>query len=263
MSTIVHSTVEDRPLTESELLGISHLLLLGGLDTVTATLDCMVVYLATHPEQRKQLVDDPSLIPAAIEELLRWLTPVMMIPRSIKQDCEMEGVQLQAGDSVMLAIGAANGDRSEFPDPSVDFERNPNRHVAFGGSNHSLSRSAFGPFGVAGHPRRTAPADPRLPDPRRRGHPFLPGDPTSGSPSARVRSRLKRPGDPAPPRESSRSRPPSRPLLPRPLHPRVLSRSSAVVRSARAARRPARTPLQQRGLRRGPSRVRSCRPRRT
>lgn len=137
MSRIVHSSIDGRPLTEAELLGISHLLLLGGLDTVTATLDCMVVYLASHPEQRKVLVEDPSKLPAAIEELLRWLTPVMMIPRAIKQDVEMEGVQLLAGDSVMLAIGAANGDESEFPDPSVDFDRNPNRHVAFGGSNHS------------------------------------------------------------------------------------------------------------------------------
>jgi cytochrome P450 len=137
LSRIVHSTIDDQPLNEAELLGISHLLLLGGLDTVTATLDCMVAFLATHADHRRQLVDDPSIIPAAIDELLRWLTPVMVIPRSIKEDVEMGGVQLQAGDDVMLAIGAANMDESEFPDPEVDFHRQPNRHVAFGGSNHS------------------------------------------------------------------------------------------------------------------------------
>jgi cytochrome P450 len=137
LSRIVHSTIDDQPLNEAELLGISHLLLLGGLDTVTATLDCMVAFLATHADHRHQLVDDPSIIPAAIDELLRWLTPVMVIPRSIKEDVEMGGVQLQAGDDVMLAIGAANMDESEFPDPEVDFHRQPNRHVAFGGSNHS------------------------------------------------------------------------------------------------------------------------------
>jgi cytochrome P450 len=137
LSRIVHSTIDDQPLNEAELLGISHLLLLGGLDTVTATLDCMVAFLATHADHRHQLVDDPSIIPAAIDELLRWLTPVMVIPRSIKEDVEMCGVQLQAGDDVMLAIGAANMDESEFPDPEVDFHRQPNRHVAFGGSNHS------------------------------------------------------------------------------------------------------------------------------
>ena len=89
----------------------------------------MVTFLATHPEHRHQIVNDPSIIPAAVEELLRWLTPVMAIPRSVKADVEIGGVQLQAGDAVMLAIGAANDDESEFPDPDVDFLRDPNRHV--------------------------------------------------------------------------------------------------------------------------------------
>lgn len=137
LSRIVHSTIDGRELTEAELLGISHLLLLGGLDTVTATLDCMVAYLADHPDQRQRLVEDPTLIPAAVEELLRWLTPVMAIPRSIKEDVTMAGVELKAGDGVVLVIGAANDDESEFADPEVDFGRQPNRHVAFGGSNHS------------------------------------------------------------------------------------------------------------------------------
>lgn len=137
LSRIVHSTVDGRELTEAELLGISHLLLLGGLDTVTATLDCMVAYLAGHPEQRRRLVEDPSLIPTAVEELLRWLTPVMAIPRSIKEDVTMAGVELQAGDGVMLVLGAGNEDETEFTDPAVDLARHPNRHLAFGGSNHS------------------------------------------------------------------------------------------------------------------------------
>ncbi len=137
LSRIVNSTIDGRALTETELLGISHLLLLGGLDTVTATLDCMVAFLAGHSEHRRQLVDDPALVPAAVEELLRWLTPVMAIPRSVKQDVTIGGVELKAGDGVMLAIGAANDDESEFADPDVDFGRHPNRHVAFGGSNHS------------------------------------------------------------------------------------------------------------------------------
>jgi cytochrome P450 len=137
LSRIVHSTIDGRELTEAELLGISHLLLLGGLDTVTATLDCMVAYLALHPEQRQRIVEDPSVIPAAVEELLRWLTPVMAIPRSIKEDFTMGDVELKAGDGVMLVLGAANDDESEFADPGVDLGRHPNRHVAFGGSNHS------------------------------------------------------------------------------------------------------------------------------
>lgn len=136
LSNIVHAEVDGEPLSETELLGISHLLLLGGLDTVTATLDCMVAFLATHPDHRKQLVDDPSLIPAAVEELLRWLSPVMVVPRTALEDISLHDVDIKAGDGVTLVIGAANGDEAEFGDPEVDFLREPNKHVAFGGGHH-------------------------------------------------------------------------------------------------------------------------------
>ncbi len=136
LSAIVHATVDGEPLDEAELLGISHLLLLGGLDTVTATLDCMVAFLATHDEHRRRVVDDPASIPAVVEELLRGLTPVMVVPRTVKDAMELCGVQLHAGDAAMLVLGAANGDESEFADPDVDLDRDPNRHLAFGGGHH-------------------------------------------------------------------------------------------------------------------------------
>jgi cytochrome P450 len=135
-SHLVHGTIDGEPLTEAELLGIAHLMLLGGLDTVTATLDCMITYLARHPDRRRQLVDDPSLIPAAVEELLRWETPVMLVLRTVKQDVELGGVHLKAGSHVSLVLGAANQDEAEFGDEAVVFERDPNKHVAFGGSHH-------------------------------------------------------------------------------------------------------------------------------
>jgi len=137
LSTVVHGEVDGRPLTHAELLGTTHLLLLGGLDTVTATLDCMIVYLAQHPERRQALLNDGALVPGAVEELLRHQTPVMMVPRKIVQDCEMAGVRLQAGDGATLLIGAANADRDEFEDASeVRFDRPTNRHLAFGGGAH-------------------------------------------------------------------------------------------------------------------------------
>ncbi|MBV8305712.1 MAG: cytochrome P450 [Acidimicrobiia bacterium] len=136
LSQIVHGEVAGRELTETELLGIAHLLLLGGLDTVTATLDCMVVFLANNPDFRRQLVEDPSRIPGAIEELLRWETPVMVLPRQVAQPFELGGVQLEAGDNVTLVLGAANLDDEEFGDASVRLGRDPNRHVAFGGGHH-------------------------------------------------------------------------------------------------------------------------------
>jgi cytochrome P450 len=136
LSKIVHATIDGRHLDEAELLGISHLLLLGGLDTVTATLDCMVAHLATHPEQRQRLVEDPGLVPRAIEELLRWLTPVMVIPRAAAEDVTIRGVDIKKGDSVTLVLGAANDDEAEFDAGVVDLDREPNKHLAFGGGHH-------------------------------------------------------------------------------------------------------------------------------
>jgi cytochrome P450 len=129
--------VDGRPLTREEQLGICHLLLLGGLDTVTATLDCMVLHLAREPERRAALAADPSLVAPAVEELLRYETPVTMVIRVLKQDCEIGGVQLHAGDHATLLIGAGNCDPNEFAEAEMaDFAREANRHLAFGGGPH-------------------------------------------------------------------------------------------------------------------------------
>ena len=121
LSQIVQWKIDGEPLSERELLGMSHLLLIGGLDTVTATLDCMIAFLATHPDHRREIVEHPDRIPAAVEEMLRWLTPVMVVPRAIAQDVELGGVQLKAGDSVQLVLGSANDDENEFGPSEVDF----------------------------------------------------------------------------------------------------------------------------------------------
>jgi cytochrome P450 len=67
---------------------------------------------------------------------MRWETPVTVLPRAVKQDIEMSGVQLRAGDRITLVLGAANLDDEEFADTGVDFGRDPNRHVSFGSGNH-------------------------------------------------------------------------------------------------------------------------------
>lgn len=137
LTRVVNGEVDGRPLTHAEQLGICHLLLLGGLDTVTATLDCMITYLALHPDRRQAVVDNPELMNPAIEEMLRQQTPVMMIPRIIAQDCELGGVKMSAGDSATLMIGAANVDEAEFADSGeVLLDRESNRHLAFGGGPH-------------------------------------------------------------------------------------------------------------------------------
>jgi cytochrome P450 len=97
----------------------------------------MVVHLAREPERRAALAADPSLVAPAVEELLRFETPVTMVIRVLKQDCEMGGVQLHTGDHAILLIGAGNCDPDEFERAeSADFGRESNRHLAFGGGPH-------------------------------------------------------------------------------------------------------------------------------
>jgi cytochrome P450 len=137
LTRIAHGSVNGRPFTRDEQLGICHLQLLAGLDTVTATLDCMVAYLAQHPDRRRALIADPALVDKAVEELLRSETPVQVVPRVVAQDFEFRGQQLKAGDHAVLVIGAADTDPSEFDAPTeVTFDRPANRHLAFGGGPH-------------------------------------------------------------------------------------------------------------------------------
>jgi cytochrome P450 len=136
-SRMVNGEVDGRPLTHAELLGACHLLLLAGLDTVTATLDCMIVYLAQHPDRRDALVANPELVSPAVEDLLRHQTPVQMVPRLIAQEFTAGGCTVKAGDTATLMIGAANVDVDQFDSATeVLFDREANRHLAFGGGAH-------------------------------------------------------------------------------------------------------------------------------
>jgi cytochrome P450 len=137
MSSIVHGEIEGEKLSREEILDICFLLLLAGLDTVTATLGCNIAYLAANPEQRRRIVRRPELIPGAVEELLRWETPVTGVPRVVKSDVTLGGVEIRQGEVVTLLLGAANTDESHFSEADrVDFERERNIHTAFGVGVH-------------------------------------------------------------------------------------------------------------------------------
>ncbi|MGO9928497.1 MAG: cytochrome P450 [Mycobacterium sp.] len=137
LSALIAADVAGKPLTREEILDICFLFLIAGLDTVTDSLDCFFVYLARHPDHRHQLVEQPDILPSAIEELLRWETPVPGVARVAMQDVEVGGCPISKGERVSPLLGAANTDPTEFPDPDVvDFQRNPNRHRAFGGGPH-------------------------------------------------------------------------------------------------------------------------------
>jgi len=137
ISRFLDTEVEGERLTREEILDICFLFLIAGLDTVTATLDCMFSFFVEHPEHRREIVDDPSLIPAAVEELLRWETPVMTVVRVAMEDTEIGGCPVREGDHVMAMLSSANLDNAEFDDGDVvRFDREANRHIAFGVGVH-------------------------------------------------------------------------------------------------------------------------------
>jgi cytochrome P450 len=137
LSKFLVTEIEGDRLTREEILDISFLFLIAGLDTVTASLDCMFSFLARHPDHRRQIVTQPDLIPAAVEELLRFETPVIGVPRKAVMDFSLGGCPVQAGQQVTVLLGSGNTDDVEFGDGDVvRFDRDPNRHMAFGGGIH-------------------------------------------------------------------------------------------------------------------------------
>lgn len=137
LSTFLDAEIDGHRLSREDILDICFLFLIAGLDTVTASLDCIFAYLAQHPGHRRQIVEDPGLIPHAIEELLRWETPVMGVARAATEDTELAGCPIRQGEMVMVMLGSANTDEAEFGDADeVRFDRDVNRHLAFGGGIH-------------------------------------------------------------------------------------------------------------------------------
>lgn len=124
-------------LTDDELLGLSFLFVLAGLDTVTSALSTSFAVLATRPALREQIVADPGIIPSAVEELLRVEGPVVTLPRVATQDVQIAGHTIPADSMVGISVATANRDPAEHADPNaIDFERKQ-KHYAFGGGPHA------------------------------------------------------------------------------------------------------------------------------
>jgi cytochrome P450 family 142 subfamily A polypeptide 1 len=93
--------------------------------------------LLLHPDQKQRLVDDPSRLPVAVEEMLRWVTPIKNMNRTVTRDVELEGQRLPAGSKALLLYESANFDESHFDQPErFDIGRTPNDHLAFGFGAH-------------------------------------------------------------------------------------------------------------------------------
>jgi cytochrome P450 len=128
--------IDGEPVSDADLLSFYLLMFMAGLDTVTAELGYGFLHLATHPQDRQQLVERPELIPKAVEELLR-LYPIVNTPREAAVDTEVAGCPVRAGDLVMISYPSVGRDEARYTDPlTADFERPAMSHLTFGAGPH-------------------------------------------------------------------------------------------------------------------------------
>lgn len=136
ISKALQFEIDGEPVSDNDLLSFCLLMFMAGLDTVTATLGYIFHHLATHPEDRERLVEDPSLIPGAVEEFLRVFA-IVSPARKVMKDTEIQGCPMKAGDMVAFPLSAATRDEKAFSDPQrVDITRSPNNHIGFGAGPH-------------------------------------------------------------------------------------------------------------------------------
>ena len=137
---MVHAEEGGDTLTEREMLNMLRLLLVAGNETTTNLIGNGMPALLRHPDQLRALRDDSSLIPAAVDELLRFDSPVQTDFRAAVEDCEVNGFPVQRSQSVVLLIGAANHDPAVFDEPDqLDIHRREGSHISLGrGIHHCL-----------------------------------------------------------------------------------------------------------------------------
>jgi cytochrome P450 len=139
LSILAVAEVDGHMLTDEDLLNFSFLLLVAGNETTRNLITLGTLALLDHPDQFAMLRADPSLLPGAVEEMLRFTTPVTHMARQATRDVEIRGQQIKAGDTVVMLYGSANRDEEIFGDSSETFDitRSPNPHIAFGAGEHA------------------------------------------------------------------------------------------------------------------------------
>ncbi len=144
MSILAHAEVDGDRMTDEEILQESLLILIGGDETTRHVMTGGMLELLRRPEQKQRLIDDPRLIPSAVEEMLRWISPIQNMNRTATRATELRGQKIREGDRLLLLYPSANRDAAAFERAGeFDVARNPNRHVAFGGfgTHHCLGAS--------------------------------------------------------------------------------------------------------------------------
>jgi len=140
LSRLVQVEDEGSVLSEAELLSTCILLLVAGHETTVNLISGGTLALLEHPEQLQRFRTDPDVVRSGVEEMLRYVSPVQLTGRSMLEDMEVGGVELQKGDFAMLLVASGNHDPDEFDDPETfDVGRSPNNHLGFGfGIHHCL-----------------------------------------------------------------------------------------------------------------------------
>jgi len=138
ISVWAHTEVHGQPWDDGEILSEALLILDGGAETTRAVIAGNIVELARRPDERQKLVDDPGLLGStAVEEFIRWITPISNMRRTALVDTELHGQKISAGDELLLLYGSANRDERVFDDPDTfDVTRPGNHHVSFGFGTH-------------------------------------------------------------------------------------------------------------------------------
>jgi cytochrome P450 family 142 subfamily A polypeptide 1 len=143
VSILVHATIDGERLDDDTILMEALLILIGGDETTRHVISGGMLELIRHPDQRALLMRDPSAIPTAVEEMLRWVSPIQNMARTALEAVELRGRRIAEGQKLLLLYPSANRDARAFPDPSAfDVTRRPNEHVAFGfGAHYCLGAS--------------------------------------------------------------------------------------------------------------------------
>ncbi len=144
MSVLCHAEIDGDRLSDEEILQESLLILIGGDETTRHVMTGGLEQLILNPEQKRKLVADPTKIETAVEEMIRWVSPIVNMNRTLLRDTRLHGEPLREGDRVLLLYASGNRDPRAFDEPDrFDVARHPNRHVAFGGYgvHHCLGAS--------------------------------------------------------------------------------------------------------------------------
>ena len=136
-SILANAEVDGHRMSDDEIVFETLLILIGGDETTRHTLSGGTDQLLRHPEQWERLVADSELVPGAVEEMLRWTSPVKNMARTVLRDNEFHGTELRQGEKMLLLFESANFDESTFGDPeNFRIDRAPNSHLAFGFGTH-------------------------------------------------------------------------------------------------------------------------------